>query len=141
MSRTVSQRWRAALLDDRLRLTTRGQTVVPGAAKTSNDEAAAAGAEPVADVAPHGNAGGLEVLRLDSAEHDGVANAQSESVAAALRRDFSCLLAAAGLSKPLSSGRLRWRATGSSVARFSCGYTARPYHSAALAAVAAQASM
>lgn len=37
MSRTVSQRWRAALLDDRLRLTTRGQTVVPGAAKTSND--------------------------------------------------------------------------------------------------------
>src|SRR5580700_1887476 len=36
-SRTVSQRWRAALLDDRLRLTTRGQTVVPGAAKTSND--------------------------------------------------------------------------------------------------------
>jgi len=46
------------------------------------DEAAAAGAEPVADVAPHGNAGGLEVLRLDSAEHDGVANAQSESGAA-----------------------------------------------------------
>src|ERR1700719_4101268 len=27
MSRTVSQRWREALLDDRLRLTTRGQTV------------------------------------------------------------------------------------------------------------------
>src|ERR1700731_1317534 len=36
-SPTGSPRWRAALLDDRLRLTTRGQTVVPGAAKTSND--------------------------------------------------------------------------------------------------------
>jgi hypothetical protein len=43
----------------------------------------------------------------------------------ALRRDFSCLLNAAGVSKPVSRW-LRWRAAGSSAARFSFGSTSLP---------------